>query len=155
MNDKSGIRYKIGSGCMSYMSTRGHETFRAINSILDKGKGYGELSRKFPLIVAVANSKWLRSQTYLPQDIARLLYNPNSVYDPKYSRIDDKKRHISNIEKRIADLKSIEGVLFYYVDDNDFRYMRYEYYPNPLKDTKWDIPDRFKAYLDGSSNECK
>jgi len=153
--DESGIEFKIGSRIETELTTRGYETQRVIDAILDKGEAYWELSRIFPLIVAVANSNWPRSKSYLPQDIARLLYDPNSVYDAMYSMIEDKKTHISKIEKRIAYLKSIEGVLFYYVDDNDFRSTRYEYYPNPHKDTEWKIPDGFKAYLEGSSNESK
>lgn len=64
--DDSGIEFKIGLGITSRMTTRGYETFRVINSILDKGDKYSGLSQVIPVIVAVANSHQNRSKAYSP-----------------------------------------------------------------------------------------
>ena len=151
--DESGIGFRTGFGATTRMTTRGYETYRVIDSILDKGKAYKELSKQMPIIVAVANNHETRSKAYPPQDIAKLLYEPNAVFDSKYSRITDKERHINNIKNRLEDLKVLEGVIFYYIDDNKFSSTRYKYYSNPHKDTNWEIPNRLRTYLDGGSNE--
>lgn len=153
--DDSGIEYKIGLGIPSRITTRGYETCRVINSILDKGKKYSDLSKEIPVIVAVANSHQNRSKAYSPSEIAKLLYYPDTVYEPQFSRITDKEKHIKNIQDRIEDLNVLEGILFYDINVSSIYTTCYEYYPNPHKTTKWEIPERFKAYMDGSSNECK
>lgn len=155
VTDDSGIEYKIGLGITSRMTTRGYETCRVINSILAKGKKYSDLSKELPVIVAVANSHQNRSKAYSPSVVAKLLYYPDTVYEPQFSRITDKEKHIKNIQDRIEDLNVLEGILFYNIDVSSIYTTCYEYYPNPHKTTKWEIPDRFKAYFDGSSNECK
>jgi len=77
------------------------------------------------------------------------------VYDPGYDMIDDKERHVNDIHKQIEDLRSLQGILFYYVDYSGFQNTRYEYYPNPHKDTNWEIPEKFKTYLEVNSNGHK
>jgi hypothetical protein len=77
------------------------------------------------------------------------------VYEPQFSRITDKEQHTKNIQDSIEGLNVIEGILFYDINVSSIYTTSYEYYPNPHKTTKWEIPDRFKAYFDGSSNECK
>ncbi len=153
--DDSGIEYKIGLGITSRMTTRGYETYRVINSILDKGKKYSDLSKDIPVIVAVANSHQNRSKAYSPREVAKLLYYPDTVYEPQFCMITDKEKHIRNIQDRIEDLNVLEGILFYDINVCSIYATSYEYYPNPHKTTKWKIPDGFKAYLYGSSNECK
>jgi len=153
--DDSGIEFKIGLGTTSRMTTRGYETFRVINSILNKGKKYRNLSKEIPVIVAVANSHQNRSKAYSPSEIAQLLYYPDAVNKPQFGRITDKEKHIKNIQDRIEDLSVLEGILFYRIDYNSIYTTCYEYFPNPHKAEKREIPDRFKAYLDGRSNENK
>lgn len=153
--DESGIEINYSLGHSSCMTTRGYETCRVINSILDKGEKYSDLSKEIPVIVAVANSHQDRSKAYSPSEIAKLLYYPDTVYEPKFSRITDKEKHIKNIQDRIEDLNVLEGILFYKIDVSSICTTCYEYFPNPHKDAKWQIPARFKAYLEGSSNECK
>lgn len=153
--DDSGIEFKIGLGITSRMTTRGYETYRVINSILDKGKKYSDLSKEIPVIVAVANSHQNRSKAYSPREVAKLLYYPVTVYEPQFCMITDKEKHIKNIQDRIEDLNVLEGILFYNIKASSIYTTCYEYYPNPHKTTKWEIPDRFKSYLEGSSNECK
>lgn len=152
--DDSGLKFKIGSGGKSHMTTCGHKTYRVVNNILDKGMAYKELSKQIPIIVAVADNHKNRSEAYSPQEIAKLLYYPNTVYEYQFNRITDKEKHIKNIQDRIEDLNVLEGILFYDINVSSIYTTIYEYYPNPHKTTKWEIPDSFKAYLDGSSNEC-
>jgi hypothetical protein len=153
--DESGIEINYSLCHSSRMTTRGYETFRVINSILDKGEKYSNLSKEIPVIVAVANSHQNRSKAYSPKEIAKLLYYPVTVYEPQFCMITDKEKHIKNIQDRIEDLNVLEGILFYDINVSSIYTTCYEYYPNPHKTTKWEIPDRFKAYFDGSSNECK
>lgn len=153
--DDSGIEFKIGLGITSRMTTRGYESCRVINSILDKGKKYSDLSKEIPVIVAVANSHQNRSKAYSPSEIAKLLFYPDTVYKPQFCMITVKEKHIKNIQDRIEDLNVLEGILFYDINVSSIYTTCYEYYPNPHKTTKWEIPERFKAYMDGSSNECK
>jgi hypothetical protein len=145
--DESGLEAQIGYGISSRMTTSGYETYREITRILDKGKKYQELSKEHPLIVAVANSNWIRSNSYRPTDIAQLIYCPNSVYDLKYDRIDDKERHINEINQRREDLESIEGILFYNINYRQADSTNYEYYSNPLKRSIFSIPYVFSSYL--------
>lgn len=153
--DESGLEFIIGSRGSSRMTTSGHKTYRVVNSILSKGKAYKELSKLIPIIVAVANNHENRSEAYSPKEIAKLLYYPVTVYEPQFSRITDKEQHTKNIQDSIEGLNVIEGILFYDINVSSIYTTSYEYYPNPHKTTKWEIPDRFKAYFDGSSNECK
>lgn len=153
--DDSGLLFKIKSGGLTYMTTVGHETYRVINSILDKGKKYSALSNVMPVIVAVANSHQNRSKAYPPSEIAKLLYYPDTVYEQQFSNITDKEKHINNIQDRIEDLKVLEGILFYKIDYNRIYTTDYEYYPNPHKDTNWEIPEKFKTYLEVNSNGHK
>lgn len=153
--DESGIEINYSLGHSSCITTRGYETCRVINSILDKGEKYSDLSKEIPVIVAVANSHQNRSKAYSPSEIAKLLYYPDTVFESQFSMITDKEKHIKNIQDRIEDLEILEGRLFYNIDVSSIYTTCYEYFPNPHKDTKWQIPDRFKAYLEGSSNECK
>ncbi|NLK49762.1 MAG: hypothetical protein GX294_03855 [Candidatus Cloacimonetes bacterium] len=153
--DESGIEFKIGSGIKFRMTTTGYETCRVINSILDKGNRYRELSKQMPLIVAVANNHQNRAKAYSPSEIAQLLYYPDTVREPQFGRITDKKKHIKNIQARNEDLIVLEGILFYGIDDSSINSTLYEYYPNPHKNTEWEIPDGFKAYLDSGSNKSK
>jgi len=153
--DDSGLEFKIGSGGSSHMTTRGHKTYRVVNNILSKGKAYKELSKHIPIIVAVANNHENRSEAYSPKEIAKLLYYPETVYEPQFSRISDKEQHIKNIQECLEGLNVLEGILFYDINVSSIYATSYEYYPNPHKNTEWKIPDGFKAYLYGSSNENK
>lgn len=153
--DESGIEINYSLCHSSRMTTRGYETFRVINSILDKGEKYSNLSKEIPVIVAVANSHQNRSKAYSPSEIAKLLCYPDTVYEPQFGMITDKEKHIKSIQNRIEDLNVLKGILFYNIDVSSIYTTCYEYYPNPHKTTKWEIPERFKAYMDGSSNECK
>lgn len=155
VNDDIGLCAKLGSPPDEQLTTHGYETHRVIDAILDKGKNYSDLSKEIPVIVAVANSHQNRSKAYSPSEVAKLLYYPVTVYEPQFSRITDKAQHIKNIQDRIENLNVLEGILFYYINVSNIYTTCYEYYPNPHKTTKWEIPDRFKSYLEGSSNECK
>lgn len=145
--DDSGFEARIGIGVSSRMTSSGFESFREINRILDKGQKYKELSKECPLIIAVVNSNWARSNSYKPKDIAHLIYNPSSVYDHKYSRIQDKERHINELIQRHEDLVAIEGILFYDINYRNADLTHYEYYTNPLKSCHYRISDAFSSYL--------
>ena len=77
------------------------------------------------------------------------------MYEQQFSNITDKEKHINNIQDRIEDLKVLEGILFYKIDYNRIYTTDYEYYPNPHKDTNWEIPEKFKTYLEVNSNGHK
>lgn len=145
--DESGFEARIGIGVSSRMTSSGFETFREINRILDKGQKYKELSNECPLIIAVVNSNWARSNSYKPIDIAHLIYNPSSVYDHKYCRIQDKERHINELIQRHEDLVAIEGFLFYDINYRNADLTYYEYYTNTMKSCHYGISDAFSSYL--------
>lgn len=95
----------------------------------------------------------LFSDPKMKYKIRHILHDPIAVCGSQFNMIADHEKNPDFVQDRIADLNILEDALFYSVYVTCYHHSKYEYSPIPHKDTKWVIPERFKPYLDGGSNE--
>lgn len=133
--------------------SKGSTPSRYLLSIAEKAEKYKQLSREYPMIIAIVSKSLTRGGTIEPKMMADLLFGPIGKYHPK--QFDICECDHQNLKVMQPSISKLAGILFYDMQTYNDVPISYTYCPNPLYNSDSKIYHELQTFFNGKGYESK